>query len=193
MKSDRGWLDTLQTEARSALPKGSGTVRDLLRTNLSTLLRRQLHNRVMQSLFSRSVALCLATSFALASLAAGLEPIVAISGSAPKTVKHGGKLVASVKFAVPSGFHIYSPSFKGIGIPVTFELKGAPAGFKVLTAKAPAGGELKGNLTMQVPIAVPSSAKGKSAFSLVVHYQQCNDRICLPPTTATVNLNTVVK
>jgi len=76
---------------------------------------------------------------------------------------------------------------------VTFELKDAPAGFKVLAPKAPAGGELKGTLTMQVPIAVPTSAKGKSAFSLVVHYQQCNDRICLPPAVATVSLNTIVK
>jgi hypothetical protein len=147
----------------------------------------------MQRVSSRSIVLGLATGLTLASLAAGQEPTVSISGSAPKTVMHGGKLIASVKFQVPGGFHIYSPTFKGIGIPVTFELKGAPAGFKVLPAKAPAGGELKGKVTMQVPIAVPTTAKGKSAFSLVVHYQQCNDRICLPPTTATVSLNTVVK
>ena len=147
----------------------------------------------MQRNIRRSIVLGIAAGLTLASIAGGLEPIVAISGSAPKTVKHGGKLVASVKFAVPKGFHIYSPTFKGVGIPVSFELQGAPAGFKVLAVKAPAGGELKGDLLMQVPIAVPNSAKGKSAFSLIVHYQQCNDRICLPPTTATVSLNTVVK
>ena len=149
--------------------------------------------RTLGRLTSRSVVLGLAACLTLAALAAGLEPIVSVSGSAPKTVKHGGKLVASVKFAVPSGYHIYSPSFKGVGIPVSFELAGAPTGFKVLAPKAPAGGELKGNVTMQVPIAVPASAKGKNALTLVVHYQQCNDRICLPPTKATVSLNTIVK
>ena len=115
-----------------------------LLTNLSTLMRRQLHNRNMQHLFgrplSRSIVLGIAACATLGSLAAGLEPTVSISGSAPKTVKHGGKLLANVKFAVPSGFHIYAPSFKGIGVPVTFELHGAPAGFKILPATAPAGG-----------------------------------------------------
>jgi hypothetical protein len=147
----------------------------------------------MKNIFSGSVGLGLAGALALAACAAGLEPMVAVTGSAPKTVKHGGKLVASVKFAVPPGFHIYSPSFKGVGIPVSFDLKGAPVGFKVLAAKAPAGGELKGNVTMQVPIAVSASTKGKQSLTLVVHYQQCNDRICLPPAEATVSLNTVVK
>jgi|SRR5579862_5913061 len=147
----------------------------------------------MKTTFSRSIVLGLVTAACLAAGAAGLEPMVAVTGSAPKTVKHGGKLVASVKFAVPPGFHIYAPGFKGIGIPVSFELKGSPAGFKVLAAKAPPGGELKGNVTMQVPIAVAASAKGKQALTLIVKYQQCNERICLPPTEATVSLNTVVK
>jgi hypothetical protein len=147
----------------------------------------------MQRTFSRSIVLGFAACSALASLAAGREPTVVIHGTAPKTVTHGGKLIASVNFNVPKGFHIYSPTFKGVGIPVTFELKGAPTGYKVLAAKAPPGGELKGSVTMQVPITVPSSARGKSSLSLTVHYQQCNDRICLPPAVATVNLNTVVK
>ncbi|HLK15563.1 MAG TPA: protein-disulfide reductase DsbD domain-containing protein [Fimbriimonadaceae bacterium] len=147
----------------------------------------------MHRFISRSLVLGLASCVALAATAAGPEPKVGISGSAPKTVKHGGKLVASVKFAVPAGFHIYSPTFKGVGIPVSFELQGAPKGFKVGAVKAPAGGELKGNVPMQVTISVPATAKGKESITLVVHYQQCNDRICLPPDRATVSLSTVVK
>ncbi|MHB8635258.1 MAG: hypothetical protein ACYC96_02165 [Fimbriimonadaceae bacterium] len=147
----------------------------------------------MQRLFSRSVVFVIAAAMSLAAVAAREDPKVAITGYAPKSVNHGSKLVATVKFAVPAGFHIYSPSFKGIGVPVTFELKGAPAGFKVLAARAPKGGELKGHVTMHVPIAVAVGVKGKRNLTLIVHYQQCNDRICLLPTFATVGLHTVVK
>ena len=147
-----------------------------------------LTNRI----FRTSILAGLACS-ALAATAGALQERVAISGSAPKSVKGGGKLLAKVNFQVPSGFHIYSPTFKGTGIPVSFELSGAPKGFKVLAAKTPKGGELSGNVTMTVPIWIPTTAKGKRSLALVVHYQQCNDRICLPATTATVNLNTVVK
>lgn len=146
----------------------------------------------MRSTFCRSAVIGLAAAATLAAVAAAQQPIVSITGSAPKTVKHGAKLLATVKFAVPSGFHIYAPAFKGVGVPTTFELQGAPSGYKVLAPKAPGTGELKGNVTMTVPIAT-GAAKGKHAFKLVVHYQQCNERICLPPASATVSISTVVK
>ena len=155
---------------------------------------RPIHNRAMHTFrVVRTSVLAALTCAALFATAAGREEMVSISGSAPKTVHGGSKLNAKVHFAVPSGFHIYAPNFKGTGVPVTFELSGAPAGFKVLAAKAPKGGELSGKITMTVPIKVPASAKGKKSFSLIVHYQQCNDRICLPPTTATVSISTTVK
>lgn len=146
----------------------------------------------MHQFIRRSAVFGIVAALSLAAVAA-MEPTVSITGSAPKSVKHGSKLIATIKFAVPSGFHIYAPAFKGVGVKTTFDLQGNPAGFKVLAAQAPGTGELKGSVVMRVPIAVAATVKGKHALTLVVHYQQCNDRICLPPAEAAVSLNTFVK
>lgn len=135
-------------------------------------------------------AMPLATTLLALACFAVADDKVAVTGSAPHTVRAGKTFSVKVKLDVPAGFHVYGPGFTGIGVPMTFEISGGK-GFKLGKLTKP-GGELMGTPTISVPLTA-SKTRGKAHFKLVVHYQECNDRVCYPATSANVIVNTTVK
>jgi hypothetical protein len=118
---------------------------------------------------------------------AGAPNEIPVSAAIPHTVKAGKTVNAKVVFKVPSGFHIYAPGYSGVGVGVTFDL-GKTAGITLGKATASGNGELVGNVAMTVPVKVAKTVHGKRSLALTTTYQECNDRICYPPATATLHL-----
>lgn len=120
------------------------------------------------------------------------QPTTTVSAVSPKSTHAGKTAVVSLVFSIPSGFHIYSPAYKGdTGVPVTVKAEGLPTGLTLKALKAPRGEQFEKRVTMALPITVAKSVHGRKSFKIKVRYQQCNDRICLPPANAyqTVTLN----
>ncbi len=114
-------------------------------------------------------------------------PMAKVSGTAPAVAHVGGAFSVTVTIDVPAGFHVYAPSYKGeTGIPIQISEKGAPAGVKIGKVQAPKGDVLMGKAQLKVPVKLPSGLRGKVSFQLKVRYQQCNDRVCLPPQNAMI-------
>jgi len=136
----------------------------------------------------------------LAALALGLTVSVAMAqeqvkatATAPKTVKPNAKFTAEVTLEVPEGWHIYAPGYEDTGVPTSIELVKPPKGWKLAKIVSPGDKELSGKVTFKVPVAVPKKVKGKQKITFAVTYQQCNDRMCLMPTTVQVPITTTVK
>jgi hypothetical protein len=118
------------------------------------------------------------------------EPMTSVSVKAPASAHSGKSFNVKLTLSVPAGFHIYSPLYKGdTGVPVSIKGVDLPAGVSLKAPKAPAGDTLTGQVILTVPVSVASSVHGKKALKLKVRYQQCNDRICLPPQNLFVNVN----
>lgn len=115
-----------------------------------------------------------------------------VHGWIPKTAKAGHVTTARIAVDVPAGFHIYSPSFTGTGVPTSITLAASKGG-KLTKVVSPKGGELSGKVVFEPKIAIAKSAKGHQTFDFTIRFQQCNEKICLPPKTEHIKLTTNVR
>jgi DsbC/DsbD-like thiol-disulfide interchange protein len=134
----------------------------------------------------------LLTAVAVSSAAFALTPAVSVSLSQAGPAKAGKPIKVNVHITVPSGYHIYGPKDES-GIPTNIVLSG-PNGFKasVLYPKTSSFKNLDGttaavfvgDTTIPVVVTTPKGFKGKPTLKFKVTTQACNDRTCLPPSTA---------
>jgi hypothetical protein len=115
-----------------------------------------------------------------------------VHASIPASAKAGSKVMVNVSFDVPQGFHVYSPSYRGIGVPLSVSLANPPSGYRVLALVA-GKGELKGHVSIGVPIVTSRASLGKVPLTLKVRFQQCNETVCYPPKTQTVVVTTTMR
>lgn len=144
-------------------------------------------SKLKTSLIALGFAALAVTPFALKQ-----DAPVTVKAMAPTAV-HGKQVVAKVVFDIPMGFHIYSPTFAGVGTPASASLAKPVSGLSTAKLHAKGDGELSGTATMYLPIMVAKSVRGTKHLMLKVRFQQCNDRICLPPTTKEIPLVLHVK
>lgn len=139
-------------------------------------------------------------ALALTSLASAQSKSVKVTAAAPAAAKAGKSITIKVKLDVPNGYHVYGHKEKS-GIPTDIQFAGAK-GFtaKVSYPKTSVfnGAEgpsdvYFGSVSIPVVVTFPTKAKGKQSFKLKVTSQACNDRVCLPPATVDLTVNTVVK
>lgn len=141
----------------------------------------------------------------LAIAAAGIGTAVIVSaqlGGAPQFAKvhgyiaksiHSGKTAnARIAVEVPLGFHIYSTGFKGVGTPTQITLKSVE-GIKIQGISAPKGDELSGKVVFVPKLYIPKNVHGKRTLDFTIRFQQCNEKICLPPKTEHITLTTNVR
>jgi len=111
----------------------------------------------------------------------------------------GGECQVLIRLTIESGWHINTnPAKPEEFIPTEIAITGK-LGTKSAGIKYPKGKELQmkgfddpvwvydGKLDVRGKLIVPASAAGKSEdVDIVVKYQACNDKICLPPATVTL-------
>jgi thiol:disulfide interchange protein DsbD len=122
------------------------------------------------------------------------------------TVRPGAALMARVHATIPGGWHLYSTTQPAGGpVPTSFAVLptdvfrirgvvGSPVpnltpdpNFGIITEW------YEDSATFRVPVAVSAATSaGSHALQLVVAYQTCNARYCLPPTQDTLRLDIVV-
>jgi DsbC/DsbD-like thiol-disulfide interchange protein len=128
-------------------------------------------------------------------------PVVA--AKFPPTVKPGKVLTGYVTITFSEGLHGYqNPPSKDYLIPVSVSI--TTKGAKLKPIKYPAGqdetvgGETKpvrvyeGTVKIPVSLTVPKKA-GKLKLDFMVHYQQCNQQNCFPPSDVAVSVPVTVK
>lgn len=123
----------------------------------------------------------------------GAVQFAKVTASAPKVAKAGHVLNTRVALAVPIGYHIYAPKFTGTGVPTSIELVNAPKGVKLEGVGSPRGDLLSGKVVFTPKLYIPKGIKGHRTFEYSVRFQQCNDKVCLPPKTVNVAVHTDVK
>jgi len=130
-----------------------------------------------------------------------LEPIVPAPGPRP-----GESFRLPVRVTIPAGWHVNSdhPNEDYL-IPTRLELEPAP-GFELVAVHYPSATELEAGFVTR-PLAVfaggvileaelraaPDLAPGDYRLPLVLHYQPCTDRECLPPAEARVEVRVTVR
>ena len=125
-----------------------------------------------------------------------LEAIASTSRFAP-----GARLDITLDLAIADGWHINShkPLSRflrptsveaGDGIPITIGEVRYPEGEEMTLSFSPdAMSVYTGNVSLTVPLAIAPEAKpGKAVVSLLLRYQACDDRKCLPPARLEVSL-----
>jgi len=141
-------------------------------------------------------------SFLLLALAALAAPQGArhaqasVEFSAP-SVEYGAQAEVIVRFSIDPGWHIYHPNdVSGMGLPPEVSIKTADfaADGGLSTSAEPhrknstIGGKtitelwLEGSPELRVPVRV-SAEPGVHTVEVAVTWMECNDRMCLPPTT----------
>jgi len=137
---------------------------------------------------------------ALWSVGYAQEP-VAIRFELPGPVKPGAVVKGKAMVRFGEGWHGYqNPPTDSYQNPVTLKLD--TKGFKLSKVVYPKGvmkdfggtptAVYEGEITINFEFVAPKKV-GKHALKFSVDYQQCNDSTCLPPSSATVNMNLVVK
>ncbi len=144
--------------------------------------------------FAKTVVIGLFAALSLGALAQfGSVKFAKVTAYAPHTSWRGHVLTTRVAVAVPFGYHIYNPHFTGTGVPTSIELVNAPKGVKIEGIVSPKGGTLAGKVVFLPKLFIPKWMHGAKTFTYSVRFQQCNDKICLPPKTVDVTVHTVVK
>ena len=147
-----------------------------------------------------SAAVGLAGALAPPAARAQEHPIQFIARVTPRTVAPGARARVDVSARIASGWHLYSLTEPAGGpiattIGLVDERDFARAG--PISARAPETlpdrnfqimtESYADSVTFGVPISVePSARSGRRAVRLVVSYQTCTDRYCLPPTADTL-------
>lgn len=145
-------------------------------------------------LSTRNICVGACVALSLGALAQfGAVDFAKVTASAPKTAKSGHVLNTRVALTVPIGYHIYSPKFSGTGVPTSIELVNAPKGVKLEGVGSPRGSLLSGKVVFTPKLFIPKGLKGHRTFEYAVRFQQCNDKVCLPPKTVNVAVHTLVK
>ena len=137
-------------------------------------------------------AICAAvTSVALAFAMSPGVTVKAVPGKGAN-----GKAPVTVSIAIPEGYHIYGPK-ETTGISTSVKVKGTA--FKAVKVSYPktkvikvVGQKLEVYETaVSIPVVLQSTkkVKGVQKVTLQVTSQACNDRVCLPPDTKTIEVN----
>lgn len=127
-----------------------------------------------------------------ASCVASAQQVAHLSGKLAPTAIHGTAVHGYVEVVVPVGFHIYNPHFKGVGVPTSISLESGK-GFHLVYVGSTKAHYLTGDVKFPVALKIGPGVHGKQKLEFAVRFQQCNDRICLPPVTREVTLTTLVK
>ena len=118
----------------------------------------------------------------------------------PAPVARGAAFQAVVTAAIKPGWHLYAMDEPEAG-PLPLEFKTAaesPAVLLSVGADQPLGSPGTGNagesfyvgrarFTLRLQVR-PLAALGEDAVALTARFQACNDRMCLPPQTSTMEL-----
>jgi len=143
----------------------------------------------MKKLIKLALPAALIATFGLIAFS---QQVSTISAAAAKTAVAGKAVHGRITIDVPAGFHIYSPTFVGTGVPTVISLK-PETGFKLISVNSPKGNLLSGDVNFPFAIMVGKSVRGMKSVSFSVRFQQCNSHICLPAITRTVTVHTLVK
>lgn len=131
-------------------------------------------------------------------------PVVSVRAD-PARIAPGGTALAGLEVTVAEGFHVQAnPASEPHLIPLRLELGEAPglrAGIPVYPPGTPyrlrgALSDLstcEGTFTVRVPLeAAPDAPAGETALDGRLHYQACDARVCLRPSSVPVTLPVVV-
>ena len=146
--------------------------------------------------FQFSIAACLC----LGGIAQGpIQPVQWTATVTPKTaINPGARIVVELSAKVQEGWHVYGlTQLPGGPMPLrvkldtndVVEVAGAPTGSPPIK-KHDAAFDLdtevyEGPFDLHLPVKINQhSAGGGRLISVSVHFQACNDRVCLPPRTA---------
>ena len=135
----------------------------------------------------------------------GGTPQVAVSAAATP-VARGAKGTVTVTLNVKPGWHVYAAkpgadsyipttiaATPDAGVTVGTAVFPKPMAMKTATDPKPVN-VYEGKAIIKVPITVAKTAKpGMHALKMMVGYQTCNDKMCLPPTSVPVTANVTVK
>ncbi len=125
--------------------------------------------------------------------------------NSPKQVKAGEVFNVGVKATIDKGWHVYSMDLGKDG-PV-------PTSFTIDTTIARVAGKIteskpkyeydpnfqmelglhSGQASYQIPLAFKTVIQGSKSLKITVHYMVCNDHVCLPPTSRTMQAVITVK
>ena len=142
----------------------------------------------MKSLFS---IMALVGLIAIAPLASA-QQLSKVSGKLSPRSVHGKAVHGYVEVNVPFGFHIYNPHYKGVGVPTVISLASGQ-GFHLVYIGNLKPGLLSGEVKFPIGLKIGKNVHGRKSIVIAVRFQQCNDKICLPPVTKDVRLTTFVK
>lgn len=135
-----------------------------------------------------SVAL---VTFAVAMAAAPGVTVKAVAGKAK-----AGQAPVTVAITIPEGYHIYGPAEKS-GVSTSIKVKGtnvkvAKATFPKTKTISVVGTKFQvyeEKVSIPVVLKPTKKLKGVQKVTLLVTSQACNDRICLPPDTKSIDVN----
>jgi len=138
----------------------------------------------------------LVVSIALATVAAALAMGTGVTIKTTPGKAKNGKAPVMVSISITEGYHIYGPK-ETVGIPTSIKVKGT--NFKLATATFPqtktisvAGQKLQVyEERVSIPLVIKplKNQKGIQKVTLIVSTQACNDRVCMPPETKTIDVS----
>jgi len=142
-----------------------------------------------------------------ASIAAAKAPVVwNVKQSPAKAVKRGAKFSVTVAGQIDPGWHLYAME-EPQGGPVATVValaEGDPADLTRVEESKPKKlpdpvfqqptGFFEGSAAFTLHLTLDKSASpGAQTLHVLIRYQSCNDRLCLPPRTDTVNVPVTVE
>lgn len=138
----------------------------------------------------------LALSVALVTFAVALASAPGVTVKAVAGKPKAGQTPVTVAITIPEGYHIYGPAEKS-GVSTSIKVKGTNV--KVTKATFPKTKTIsvvgtkfevyEEKVSIPVVLKPTKKLKGVQKVTLLITSQACNDRVCLPPDTKSIDVN----